>query len=757
MRLNPFAFPSDTTFRFLLFIAAIVGVSLLAFEWVYGVLFTDPAAVGRALLACRLPLDHVPTDAEIAANNACLAAVNAPLLRGVVIAVSVLLVGGAMAYGIAVTRARGRYPPFEREASPALADSFASLAQELDVDPAPGLRWQPLDRRALGLALGPPGNRELAFTGGLVPLWIRDRPAFRAIVLHELAHLRNGDVDLSYYAIGLWRAFLVLAMVPFVLTLLRSLPSDPATVASFGWRFLVLVPLVYVIRSAILRAREHDADVRASTREPEIRRVLATAASKEPSHSKLRRLVAWHPSTPHRVDVIDDPSPLLRLGLLDAFGIGIVGSIAYEEVARNLGFVGLNAIATRGLASLAFGPLVGIIVALGVWRQTFAFLATGRSAVRVVPLGLALLAGLLVGQRLAFTSALVDDAVLLRLDPAAFHVGLTILMGFGAILFAAWLVTTSRLWLPVATRLGSPARASLPVAVGAAALLFIAIAVFENVVASREVVELGLALPNDLHAAVQSLIPLVGPEWLWRLVLGTEVRVFIDEPLVLVFFLLLVLIPWAAAPFYARIPPEPAATWGGLDATDAPPTIERPELRSRWATVVGLAATIGVASTTVALYFGMHAAVDPVTRDRDEFLIAFYFWLVCITLFWQLVAAIAAALGARSFGTLHGVLAAFVTGLGGVVVVGLTQASQGCVPGMSVVVGRDCGRPPVIGYLADFWAPVMTVGIVGAAIAAAVTAAVRFVIVGRRGHRPTRPTFLPPSPPSPPRWLPPTP
>ncbi len=74
MRLNPFAFPSDTTFRFVLFIVAIVGVSLFAFEWVYGVLFTDQAAFGRALLACRLPLDHFPSDAELAANNACLAA-----------------------------------------------------------------------------------------------------------------------------------------------------------------------------------------------------------------------------------------------------------------------------------------------------------------------------------------------------------------------------------------------------------------------------------------------------------------------------------------------------------------------------------------------------------------------------------------------------------------------------------------------------------------------------------------------------------
>ncbi len=159
----------------------------------------------------------------------------------------------------------------------------------------------------------------------------------------------------------------------------------------------------------------------------------------------------------------------------------------------------------------------------------------------------------------------------------------------------------------------------------------------------------------------------------------------------------------------------------------------------------------------MALYAGMHAAVDPVTRDRDEFLLAFFFWLVCITLFWQLVAAIGAAIGARSFGTLHGVLAAFVTGIGGVVVVALTHTAQGCVPAMSVVVGRECGKPAAIEFLQDFWAPVLTVGIVGAAIAAAVTAAVRFLVIGRRRPTPTRPTLQPPAPPSPPRWVPPTP
>ncbi len=758
MRLNPFAFPSDTTFRFLLFIAAIVGVSLLAFEWIYGV-FSDLGAEAAAILAClpltRVPPGQLPTDAQNAAFTACLAEVNEPRRAFILLGIVALLVGGLVAYAIAVALVRRRYRPLAHDDAPAFADAVGSLATELGVQPAPRLRWRPLNRRALGLAFGPPGGRELAVTGGLVPLSIRDRSAFRAIVLHELAHLRNRDVDLSYYAIGIWRALLVLAMVPFALSLLRALPHDPATVTAFGWRFVVLVPLVYVIRSAILRAREHDADVRASTREPEIRRVLAAAAAREPTPSRVRRLVAWHPSAANRVDVLDDPSPLLRLGLLDAFGVGVVGTLAYEEVAMVVGYFGLDPIWTRGLAALAFGPLVAIVVALGTWRQTFAFLATGRNAVQVVPLGLALVAGLLVGQRLGLTTALGDDAVLLRPDPAPFHLGLTMLVAIGAILFVAWLVATARVWLPVATRLRSPARASLPIALGAAALLTIALGIFENIVATREAVEFALALPDDLYLSVQSVIPIVGPEWLWHLVFGTEVRILVDEPPVLAFFALLVLVPWAAAPFYSRIPVAPAASWGALDEGATPPVIDRPDLRARWAIGVGLAAGLGIATTSLTLHLALHAGYEPATRDRDEFLLAFILWQVSITFLWQLIAGIGAAAGARAFGTLHGALAGSVAGIGGIVVAGLSQATQGCVPAMSVAVGRECGKPPVLGYLHDFGAPVLTVGIVGAAVAAAVTTAVRYLVVGRRGPTPTSPPLLPPPPP--PRWLPPTP
>ena len=101
MRLNPFAFPSDTTFRFLLLIAAIVGVSLLAFDWLYGQ-FADLRAEAAALIACGagLPTDptQVATDAQLVAFRSCLAAVNGTRLDAVLFGVVALVIGGGVAY-----------------------------------------------------------------------------------------------------------------------------------------------------------------------------------------------------------------------------------------------------------------------------------------------------------------------------------------------------------------------------------------------------------------------------------------------------------------------------------------------------------------------------------------------------------------------------------------------------------------------------------------------------------------------------------
>ena len=740
MRLNPFAFPSDTTFRFALFIAAIVGVSLLAFDWLYGET-TDLRREALALLDCSRRFGMAPgqvaTDEQLAALRSCTAAVNETRRAAMLLGVVVLLAGGVVAVAIAFARNRRRYRPLADATAPAVTRAVRDLAKELGVDPPPALRWRPLDGRALGLAFGPPTRRELGFTGGLVPLLVRDPGAFRAIVLHELAHLRNGDVDLSYLAVGIWRSLVVVALVPFVVVVLLLSVSDPATILALGWRLLALVPLVYLIRSSILRAREHDADVRASTLEPGIRRVLA--ATTEPPLPRWRRVLRWHPSPEQRVAVIDDPTPLLRLGLADAFSVGIVGSLAYEEVATLVGYFPLESFVVRGVPALLFGSLVGLVLALGVFRQTFASLATGRGSVRTVYLGLALTAGLFVGQRLSLVSAIYDEAVLLRPDPRPFHLIVGAGIAVAAIAFARWLVAASRCWLPVATRLGSPGRAAAPVAIGAAVVVAVAAAVFQILVASRELIELLVAFPDSLYAAVTPVVPAVGPEWLWRLVLGPEVRIVVEEPLVLIGFLVLVLLPWSALPFSRTLLPRPVAAWGALDPDSPPPAVPRPDLRARRTVVIGLLVGAGIAIALLILHAFLRASFDAATRDRDEFLLAFAFWLLVTTLVGQVVAGGIGALGAVHLPASHGALAGLVAGLVGTAAGALDRAFTSCVAVTTVVEGRPCGRPPTLDYLFSYAATTLTVGILGAVLAAAAVGLARALVAGRGEPAPATP------------------
>jgi beta-lactamase regulating signal transducer with metallopeptidase domain len=51
---------------------------------------------------------------------------------------------------------------------------------------------------------------------GLLALRLDDHARFRTVVLHELAHVRNGDVTVAYVTVTVWRAFVPLVLLPYV-------------------------------------------------------------------------------------------------------------------------------------------------------------------------------------------------------------------------------------------------------------------------------------------------------------------------------------------------------------------------------------------------------------------------------------------------------------------------------------------------------------------------------------------------------------
>jgi ABC-type histidine transport system ATPase subunit len=58
------------------------------------------------------------------------------------------------------------------------------------------------------------GRRTVCLHGGLVAIREADPSRFRAVVLHELAHIRSGDATITFAIVALWRAFLLVLLAP---------------------------------------------------------------------------------------------------------------------------------------------------------------------------------------------------------------------------------------------------------------------------------------------------------------------------------------------------------------------------------------------------------------------------------------------------------------------------------------------------------------------------------------------------------------
>ena len=126
---------------------------------------------------------------------------------------------------------------------------------------------QPLNARLSAFAFGRPGRRFVAVSGGAAVAAVRKPAAFDAVILHELAHVKNRDIDQTYLALAIWRAFVVAALLPLVVTVIVQ--GYLGGWQRFLWRIAVLTLIVYLLRNAVLRSREFDADARARTRPPD--------------------------------------------------------------------------------------------------------------------------------------------------------------------------------------------------------------------------------------------------------------------------------------------------------------------------------------------------------------------------------------------------------------------------------------------------------------------------------------------------------
>jgi Zn-dependent protease with chaperone function len=273
-RLNPFAFPSDTSYRFILLIIFVVCGSLILYGELWSIFYSNRAFERDVIALVQNLIQNLSAWPNTLHSMEKLAQHVQPFYRGIVRwrisgVVLTLTLATAIYWYMPAWKIRcKRLQPLTRQDQPDVTAYLEHLCREAGLSRVPIFMWDPSylalsEQIPDALAFGRLGRYYVFLNSGLVLMFYTDQPAFRARVLHELAHLHNADVNKTWFTVALWRAFVVTAILPSVAGLLWY-TADWETTYHIVWFGTVSTVLVLLTRNAVLRTREFYADVRAS-------------------------------------------------------------------------------------------------------------------------------------------------------------------------------------------------------------------------------------------------------------------------------------------------------------------------------------------------------------------------------------------------------------------------------------------------------------------------------------------------------------
>lgn len=316
----------------------------------------------------------------------------------------------------------------------ASVDADESLRAELArLASVAGLRRLPrfvVDLTALqpnAIVFGRLRRHTVRLDGGLVVLFSRDRRAFEATLLHEYAHIRNGDVDVTYLTVAIWRVFLIGVLIPFTVlsswylvstALSRQPPGYWSASVPLLARTLImsvfLVALTYLAMADVLRTREICADIEAignhADRTYWTRHVTAAPSSRNrlrATVAAVRAALRTHPDWPTRVAATADPEALFVISALPMFLTGVAVAILgyhlnFTQGAHEHYLWGIPGVPDYGLWPAA--TLATAVAGGAVWRGVTRSVSDGTPPFRGLRAGLWLGTGCLGGDLLVSQS-----------------------------------------------------------------------------------------------------------------------------------------------------------------------------------------------------------------------------------------------------------------------------------------------------------------------------------------------------------------
>ncbi|GHF42020.1 hypothetical protein GCM10010218_23890 [Streptomyces mashuensis] len=658
---------------------------------------------------------------------------------------------------------RSRVVPLEKaDADHGIARTLAALSATAGLPRPPRVVVDPAAASTGAVVFGSNRRPVVCLHGGLLTRRHTDPAGFRAVLLHELAHIRNKDVTLTHATIALWRAFVAVVLLPGAVygvhgVLNQRKLSQPLELPSVTRNLellALLVALVYLARSDVLRSREIHAD-RAALRWGADRSGWAfpAVAATAPPRGAVRRALAsfaeqWrtHPRWEVRRESLDDPAVLFGLRPLPLLVTGaaatLIGSLLNETTSLLA-----NSRSWDVAKALATAALVTGVVGVAVWRAVAHALLTGRR----VPSGVR--AGLWLGTGMALGELLVDDLTLSRWLPD--RPAPLLLMVVAGTALVWWTAQCARLWAG-AWR----GRSVLPPMLLCLAGLCLLLAAWYAWWRESGVFY-AMGQPLDFPAAAEAHGRFTVPEGFrsWYGTLLVNLLAESHRPLSLPALAALSLVPLLARLIRpgTGTPPWVRRATGGGDVPGWPPGPRPPRVRvllqsALLGVAAGAAAFVGVAAA-------LHARLVSGRLPTADHAVTYYGWVVLTVALAQTAAAAVAASRSSGHHRLPAALAAAVVAAP-VTFAGLalSDSVSGCVRPLAAL-GQAC-RPGVAGpswsMLPYLLGPSLVLGAGGALFAAAAVSGAGAVRQWRRtGTRTAAGRAVPPRPAAPPgEWQP---
>ncbi|WP_405109732.1 M56 family metallopeptidase [Micromonospora sp. NBC_01405] len=586
---------------------------------------------------------------------------------------------------------RGRVVPVEQvDGDGGLTATLAELVAVAGLRRPPRFVIAPAVPTTGAVVFGRLRRYTVCLDGGLVAQRHREPEGFRAVVLHELAHLHNRDVDITYATVSLWRILLGV-VVPLDLAYIAavSLPDtagsymatrEQSRVAHHVAMLAVTIVLVYLARADILRTREFHADRTARRWGADVRLWEAAAGPEVTERAAsprfaTRRLVAagaslWHthPSWEQRLRSLADPGALFTPRALPFFLTGATATIAATMMPALLSLLGVTGSWESWAVAVVVAVLVTTTTGLLLWPAvTHAALTTGP-APSGLPAGCWLGVGLIVGELAVGRTGSVWD--LLPEQPV--FLVLPVLAGLAAVWWTAE-------YAQVSAAGTTGARRRWPLLVGLGVSCFVLALWWRWWEAQGTILAGGLlSFSGDLvDAHEQSMTGGHGYEGpLLASAPGLPVLLALSRSPELL---------WTTGalwvlPFLAWLP----------RATG--PTRPRPVLSA--AGIGALCATVAAVAATAAL-----RVWSPVIAGREQtHLVAYVTWLmvVVIGVMW-LAAGVTAALADRC-PLIQALVVAGATGLAGLVTTAALASVDGCVRPLTILASSSCRPDPLGGW-----------------------------------------------------------